>query len=149
MVSSNDRGSLRPHARSGSWWRGSGMRRRMVVAALAVVGLLSAACSSTSAGAHAAKNVLTVGAYNGPTIQRNFNPYSPNALTGANGLVYEALFGFNSLQNGQLKPWLVTRYELSNGGRRLTMHLDPRATWSSGAKLTSADVLFTFSYLKN
>lgn len=43
----------------------------------------------------------------------------------------------------ELEPWLAEKWEVSPDGRRYTVHLRPGLTWSDGAPLTSADVLFT------
>jgi peptide/nickel transport system substrate-binding protein len=42
-----------------------------------------------------------------------------------------------------LEPWLAERWEASADGRTFTLHLRPGVTWSDGAPLTSADVLFS------
>jgi peptide/nickel transport system substrate-binding protein len=44
----------------------------------------------------------------------------------------------------ELEPWLAERWEMAPDGRRYTLHLRSGLTWSDGAPLTSADVLFTF-----
>ncbi|AKU17114.1 hypothetical protein VV02_16685 [Luteipulveratus mongoliensis] len=114
------------------------------------LGLCTSACSgstNSTSGSNAA-NALTVGAYGGPTIQRNFNPYSPNFLSGTAGLVYENLFGANPLKGGAFVPWLVTKYAFSPDGKTMTLTMDPRAKWSDGTPLTSSDVVFTADYLK-
>jgi peptide/nickel transport system substrate-binding protein len=90
--------------------------------------------------------VLTAVVYNGPTILANFNPFSPNALVGTSGLVYEPLFGFNLLQGGKFMPSLVSSYGLSQDGTVLTLHVDTRGKWPGGAPVTSDDVAFNFSY---
>lgn len=84
----------------------------------------------------------------GTTITRNFNPFSPNATQGTHGFLYETLFGFNILKAGEFVPWLVTEYEWSDAGRKITLHMDERATWSDGDKVTAKDVVFTLDYVR-
>lgn len=43
----------------------------------------------------------------------------------------------------ELEPWLAEKWESSPDGREHTVHLRQGVTWSDGAPLTSADVLFT------
>ena len=43
----------------------------------------------------------------------------------------------------ELEPWLAEKWESSPDGREHTLHLRQGITWSDGAPLTSADVLFT------
>ena len=43
----------------------------------------------------------------------------------------------------ELEPWLAERWESSADGRTYTLHLRAGLTWSDGAPLTSADVLFS------
>ncbi|AKU17115.1 hypothetical protein VV02_16690 [Luteipulveratus mongoliensis] len=110
----------------------------------------TSACSGAAnnpGGSGGSANALTVGAYDGPTIQRNFNPYSPNVLAGTKGLVYEQLFGVNQLKGGAFVPWLVTTYAFTPDGKTMTLTMDPRAKWSDGTPLTSQDVVFTAQYL--
>lgn len=40
-------------------------------------------------------------------------------------------------------PGVVTKWEIVDGGKRYVLHLDPRAAFSDGKPLTSADVVFT------
>jgi peptide/nickel transport system substrate-binding protein len=47
----------------------------------------------------------------------------------------------------EIEPWLAERWETSPDGRTFTLHLRPGVTWSDGAPLTSADVLFSLDAL--
>ena len=40
-------------------------------------------------------------------------------------------------------PALAARWEIGDGGRSYTLHLDPRATFSDGTPVTASDVVFT------
>lgn len=84
----------------------------------------------------------------GTTITRNFNPFSSSATAGTLGFMYECLFHFNVLQAGKFVPWLAKSYAWSDGGKKITIKLDPRATWSDGSPLTADDVVFTLDEVK-
>jgi peptide/nickel transport system substrate-binding protein len=61
--------------------------------------------------------------------------------------VYESLLWFDT----DLKPtpWLARQYEASPDGLTWTFHLVNNATWHDGTPFTSADVKFTYEFLKN
>lgn len=82
--------------------------------------------------------------YGGTTIARDFNPYSPNAVIGTDGYTYETLFNYDLADNSKFVPWLASGIDWADGGRQLTIHLNPEDNWSDGSPLTSADVVFTF-----
>jgi len=46
-------------------------------------------------------------------------------------------------------PWLAEKYESSSDGLSWTFHLVRNATWHDGKPFTSADVKFTYEFLKN
>ncbi|GAA2393351.1 ABC transporter substrate-binding protein [Nonomuraea africana] len=107
------------------------------------------AVAGKPAGAAAKSDTLVIDmGFSGTTIQRNFNPFSPTATQGTMGFQYESLFSFNILKGGEFVPWLATKYDLTDGGKKLTIHLDPRANWSDGSKLTSEDVAFTLDFAR-
>ncbi|SFF30668.1 peptide/nickel transport system substrate-binding protein [Actinacidiphila alni] len=118
-----------------------------VISAMAVLGAGTAACTSGEE-ASSASSVLTVAAYSQPTLQANFNPFSPNALRGTVGLIYEQLFDFNTADKNQFMPGLATKYTWDAGGKALHLELDNRAKWSDGTALSRDDVVFTFEYMK-
>lgn len=140
-----------------------GALTRTLVAACAIA-LLVAAGGSSPRGAAGAGYTLTGDVhpvagpsgsltidmgFPGTTIARNFNPWSPNATAGTLGFMYECLFGFNVLQGGKFVPWLGKSYQWSNGGKTITIDLDPRATWSDGSPVTASDVVFSLNDVQN
>lgn len=100
-----------------------------------------------SQGGGSKSKTLVVGGYDGPTVQRNFNPFSPKG-NDTGGLVYQNLFDFNMVKDGKFMPALGTKYNYSKDGKRVTIKLDDRATWADGGKLTSKDVVFSLKYEK-
>ena len=79
------------------------------------------------------------------TLQRNFNPFSPNKLEGTS-YMYEPLYVINSL-NGKETPWLATSYEWQDN-QTLVMDVRSEAKWSDGESFSAEDVAFTFNLLK-
>jgi peptide/nickel transport system substrate-binding protein len=55
--------------------------------------------------------------------------------------IYEPLVAFD--QNLAPIPCLATKWEITDGGRTFTLHLDPRATFSDGMPVKASDVVFT------
>ncbi|MFI6598474.1 ABC transporter substrate-binding protein [Nonomuraea sp. NPDC050536] len=104
--------------------------------------------STGNAGTAQKPMVIDVG-FSGTTITRNFSPFNIQATQGMNGYIYENLWTFNILKGGEFVPWLATKYDWSGDGKKITIHLDPRANWSDGTKLTSKDVVFTMQYAKD
>ncbi|MCY0896836.1 MAG: ABC transporter substrate-binding protein [Alicyclobacillaceae bacterium] len=77
----------------------------------------------------------------------NFNPYSPSALSGTLGLIYQPLFYFN-LVGPQVYPLVGKSYKWSNGNRTLTVTLRQGVKWSNGTPVTVKDVVYSFDILK-
>ncbi len=126
-------------------------RHKTAVAAAATAALLAlAACSGGAAGAGgsspAGSGSLTIAVDNGsPTLQDNFNPFSPNQRSGA-AYMYEPLEYVNPLSGGYT-PFLATGHTfVTNTTLRFTIRSGAR--WSDGQPLTAGDVVYTFSLMK-
>ncbi len=137
-------------------------RRWLPVLALATtLAIVAAACSSSTSSSSSSASarsgaaqpvVLNVSASPAGPIQANFNPYSETAafnLLGATTMVYEPLYQFNALKEGDVHPWLATSYTWSNQGQTLTFHIRDGVKWSDGTPFSAADVAFTLNLLKN
>lgn len=70
---------------------------------------------------------------------------SPLFLLGA---VYETLMTRSEDEQKTYYGLVARSFEMDDARRRVTFHLDPRAHFSDGVPITSADVLFTFDLLK-
>lgn len=107
-----------------------------------------AACGSSSAhkgpSASVQHGVLTVNASSG-NYTANFNPFSPNAVTATDGMIYEPLFFYNTTTSGDIKPWLGSSYSWADGGKTLHIKIRSGVTWNDGKPFTNADVAFSFS----
>jgi peptide/nickel transport system substrate-binding protein len=105
-----------------------------------------AGCGASTAQSAAAAPLSVVDAPQG-SWSENFNPFSPNALFGTVGYIYEPLMQFIMI-SGKALPWLAQSYQWSDKNAVLTIHLAPHVKWSNGNAFTSQDVLYTFNLLK-
>jgi peptide/nickel transport system substrate-binding protein len=126
-------------------------RRATLLPVLAAAGLLSAslaACSGSGSGstgsASGPSGTVTVDTGATTSFQADFNPFSPNDNVATNGMIYETLYYFDTVDASQVDPWLATGYTWSNGGKTLTFKLHSGVDWSDGQPFTANDVAFTF-----
>jgi peptide/nickel transport system substrate-binding protein len=122
---------------------------RRILPALALTGLLGAsvagcAGASGSGGGAAAGGVVTVDTGAATSFQADFNPFSPNDNVATNGMIYEPLYYFDTVDSSQVTPWLATGYAWGDGGKTVTFQLRHGVEWSDGQAFTAADVVFTF-----
>jgi peptide/nickel transport system substrate-binding protein len=82
----------------------------------------------------------------GSNPQPNYNPYSPNKLSGTENLVYEKLYYVNKYSCEQV-PWLATEFTWVDP-QTLTFTIRDGVAWSDGTPFTGADVVYTFETLK-
>ena len=129
--------SLRP-------WR---MRTFAAGAAVVTAGALAACGGSSGSGSASSSSgpsgVLTV-ATGATAYTDDFNMFSPNQQDATNGMIYEPMFFYNTVKDGDIKPWLGLSYKWSNGGQTLTVQLRHGVKWTDGKPFTSADVVYTF-----
>ena len=125
---------------------------RRVIPALFMAGVLTtalAACSSsgssTGGSASGPSGVVTVTTGAATAFVADFNPFSPNDNDQTNGMIYEPLDYFDTVDSSQVDPWLATSYTWGAGGTSLTFQLRHGVSWSDGQPFTSADVAFTFN----
>ena len=138
------------------------LRDGAILGAAASVGPgLLAACGTSSSGTSGVaksgrpsrKNTLFVSGWqSSPPV--NFNPLAarpdwPNAFPTAAGqhmLVYESLFGFDTLSGG-IKPVLGKSVSYPDATTAV-VQLHPEAHWQDGKALTADDVVYTFRLAK-
>ncbi|WP_290922003.1 ABC transporter substrate-binding protein [Fibrobacter sp.] len=73
-----------------------------------------------------------------------FNPLAPDPNFPADGnirLMYESLLAYNQLTE-KLEPMLADGYTQTDSS--VTVHLDTRALWNNGERITTDDVIFSF-----
>jgi len=125
---------------------------------LSALALLGVARVPAASPAHASTRAATRPhiAYGGTVVIDNesgglwtnsFTPFSTNTNYTVDGVIYEPLMFFNSL-NGNNQPWLATSYQWSNGNKTLTFTLRHGVRWSDGVPFSAADVVFTFNMMK-
>jgi peptide/nickel transport system substrate-binding protein len=81
----------------------------------------------------------------------SLNPYNVKALSTAQGLignVYQALMFRSTDEPFTLYGLIAQSIETDAARDHVTFHLNPKARFSDGAPITSADVAFTFELLK-
>jgi peptide/nickel transport system substrate-binding protein len=121
---------------------------RRVLPAVALAGLLGASVAgcagSSGSGGSAAGGVVTVSTGAATSFQADFNPFSPNDNVATNGMIYEPLYYFDTVDSSKVSPWLATSYTWSDGGRTLAFQLRHGVKWTDGQPFTAADVAFTF-----
>lgn len=122
----------------------------MAAVVTATLGL--AACSasgpSASGGSSAKSAILTIGREGNTVFARNFNPFSPDALSGTTTAIYEPMVVYTPT-DGVFHPWLATSWSFGPAARSLTFTLRHGVKWSDGKPFTAHDVVFTFKLLKD
>jgi peptide/nickel transport system substrate-binding protein len=123
------------------------MRTFAAGAAVVTAGALAACGGSSGSGSASSSSgpsgVLTV-ATGATAYTDDFNMFSPNQQDATNGMIYEPMFFYNTVKDGDIKPWLGLSYKWSNGGQTLTVQLRHGVKWTDGKPFTSADVVYTF-----
>lgn len=62
-------------------------------------------------------------------------------------IVFSSLFTYDNA--GQLVNDIVEKYEISDDGKKYTLHLKNNILWHDGQQLTAADVIFTINLLRD
>jgi peptide/nickel transport system substrate-binding protein len=78
-----------------------------------------------------------------------FNVKAGSAAQGIQGNVYQGLMQRSFDEPFTLYGLIAQSIEIDDGRSFITFHLDPRAHFSDGKPITSADVAFSFDLLKN
>lgn len=121
--------------------------RRVAIMAMPLIGsMLLAACGSQGSTASGKTPPMVLSVDPGsPLYQKNWNPYSPNALWGQ-AWMYETLYYIDAM-DGHKTPWLATAYKW-NSPTQLTFSIRQGVKWSNGTPFSAKDVAFTFNMLK-
>jgi peptide/nickel transport system substrate-binding protein len=122
-------------------------RNRLMILVVLSLLLPGVFAHTTTVAQETSISVLNFGGMGGGSNpQPNYNPYSPNKLSGTENLVYEKLYIVNGYNCEQV-PWLATAYEWVDP-QTLTYTLRDGVTWSDGQPFTAADVVYSFELLK-
>src|SRR5579875_2336486 len=79
------------------------------------------------------------------TVFNSFNNFIPNGNQYQAGLyiINQEYPFYLNLAEGKLVPWLATGWKYNSDYTELSIQLDPKAHWSDGKPVTSADYLYT------
>lgn len=77
-------------------------------------------------------------------IVANFNPYSPTALPGTSGSIYEPLMFYNKAEDTDPIPFLAESFEWAEDGMSLDITIREGVKWSDGEDMTVEDVVYSF-----
>jgi peptide/nickel transport system substrate-binding protein len=118
----------------------------MAVSVFALAGCSSATSSSGSSEpvAGGTLNVLRRNPFEGFNLDKE----SLNATFQLSQAVLEPLVR-SSDDGTSLEPGIATSWEFGKGNKSLTLHLDPKATFSDGSPVTPADVAFSVDTWKS
>ena len=130
------------------------MKKRIIVAALAIAGAMAlSGCGGSKSGsaksgdttqAAAGKKILTIQL--GPDVE-SIDPALNSAVDGANYI----LFAFDNLlkmdKDGKVVPGLAEKYEVSDDQLTWTFHLRDGLKWSDGSVLTADDFVYSWQRL--
>ena len=126
-------------------------KRWRKAAALAVAGLMTlsmGACGSDGGGSPQSDQVIINSVMNSSSqASLNYNPFSPTALSGVVGALYEPLFFMNNLKDDptQLEPLMGESYTISDDAKTIDVKIREGEKWSDGEPYTAEDVAYTFN----
>lgn len=123
-----------------------------IAAATALLGTTLATITMDSSNANATStSPLSILATPIGPFTDNFNPFytsSPASQEGTTGMIYEPLMEYDVAKAGVVYPWLATKWQFSDGGKKLTFAIRKGVTWSDGAPFSANDVAYTFNLIK-
>lgn len=126
-------------------------KRWRKAAALAVAGLMTlsmGACGGDGGASPQSDQVIINSVMNASSqVSLNYNPFSPTALSGVVGALYEPLFFMNNLKDDptQLEPLMGESYTISDDAKTIDVKIREGEKWSDGEPYTAEDVAYTFN----
>lgn len=130
-------------------------KRWRKAAALAVAGLMTlsmGACGGDGGGSPQSDQVIINSVMNSSSqASLNYNPFSPTALSGVVGALYEPLFFMNNLKDDptQLEPLMGESYTISDDAKTIDVKIREGEKWSDGEPYTAEDVAYTFNLVNS
>jgi peptide/nickel transport system substrate-binding protein len=128
-----------------------GQRRSILASAAAVlVGVAAIAATAASGGstAQAAHPCVVATGSGDAAFIRNFNPFQAASQVARDftaGAIYENLVISTAFGGGNIYNVLAKKLTMSNGGKTLTIEIQPNVKWSDGSPLTAADVAYSLN----
>ncbi|WP_437503892.1 ABC transporter substrate-binding protein [Sorangium sp. So ce1099] len=112
-------------------------------------GTTPAGSATPQGGAKGGAKFVTISREQQASWVRNFNPLLAEGSVRFPTLagIYEPLIVYNTMK-GEFMPWLATKYEWSDGNKKLTFTTRTEVKWSDGQPFSAKDVAFTFGLLK-
>jgi peptide/nickel transport system substrate-binding protein len=129
----------------------SGPARRTVLgAALGGGGLAALGLSSCGPAAQDAENPpLRIHANDVTVYQPNFNPYSPTALQGASGLIFEPLMVYTAMDPEKPLPWVAEKITFGEDGTSAEILVRDGIVFTDDHPLTAEDVEYSLLMLRD
>src|SRR5215475_9820965 len=138
------------------------MRRTRALAVLIAVGLVVAACSTSSKHSTTPKptasvdlnaprkqgGTVTISNEQGQTWPCQFNPFNPSNNVESLGFVYEPLIYVDLLNNQAETPMLASSYQWNTDKTSIVFTIRDGVTWNDGQPFSANDVAFTFNLMK-
>lgn len=123
-------------------------KKNRLIALLIVLIFLLASCGSPvdTGGTSSGESILRVGWSSEPDILNPITSYSTESMQ-ATYLIYETLLGYGTDMETVYK--LAESYEVSEDGKVFTYHLRENAYWQDGEKFTSADVVDSYTRIRD
>lgn len=116
-----------------------------------IAGALVASLGACGGGSQSASKEVIINTTMNSTAQAslNYNPFSPTALTGVVGALYEPLFFMNNLKDDptQLEPLMGKSYTISDDAKTIDITIRSGGKWSDGKPFTADDVAYTFNLI--
>lgn len=81
--------------------------------------------------------------------QPNFNPYSPTALQGASGLIFEPLMVYTAMDPENPTPWVAESITWSEDGTSADIRVRPGIVFHDDKPLTVEDVVYSLLMLRD
>lgn len=125
-------------------------KRWRKAAALAVAGLMTlsmGACGGDGGSPQSDQVIINSVMNSSSQASLNYNPFSPTALSGVVGALYEPLFFMNNLKDDptQLEPLMGESYTISDDAKTIDVKIREGEKWSDGEPYTAEDVAYTFN----
>ena len=124
-------------------------KRWRKAAALAVAGLMTLSMGACGGDGSPQSDQVIINSVMNSSSQAslNYNPFSPTALSGVVGALYEPLFFMNNLKDDptQLEPLMGESYTISDDAKTIDVKIREGKKWSDGEPYTAEDVAYTFN----
>lgn len=123
-------------------------RRDVLLGTGAAASLLAlAGCGSVAE--KSANPPLRIHANDITVYQPNFNPYSPTALQGASGLIFEPLMVYSAMDPENPTPWVAESITFSEDGTAADILVREGITFTDGHPLSADDVVYSLLMLRD